>query len=95
MKRILITCLLIAVLAFAMIATVHAQWGGGYDLTWSTIDGGGGSSGGGDYMLVGTIGQSDASETMIGGGFTLAGGFWSGVNIVTVNYHVFLPMLLH
>ncbi len=33
-------------------------------------------------------------QTMMGGGFTLEGGFWSGVNIITLNYHVFLPMIL-
>ncbi len=96
MKRILIVSLLIAVMAFATIATVHAQWGGGYDLTWNTIDSGGGESNAdGGYTLDGTIGQSDASKTMRGGGFTLTGGFWSGVNIITVNYQVYLPMILH
>ena len=40
-----------------------AQTGGGYDLTWSTIDGGGGSSAGGGYQLAGHryVGQ-DGSE---------------------------------
>ncbi len=94
MKRILMTCLLIAVLAFAAIATVRAQWGGGYDLAWSTIDNGGGESIGSGYTLAGTIGQLDASGAMTSGGFTLTGGFWSGINVVTVNYRVFLPMIL-
>ena len=76
MKRILIISLLIVMMAFATIATVHAQWGGGYDLTWNTIDSGGGESNGGGYTLAGTIGQPDASETRRGGGFTLTGGFW-------------------
>jgi hypothetical protein len=48
-----------------------------YELTWSTIDGGGGRSTGGDYALVGTIGQPDAGE-MAGGDYQLSGGFWGG-----------------
>ena len=94
MKRILIVSLLIAVMAFATMATVRAQEGGGYDLTWSTIDNGGGESISSGYTLAGTIGQTDASGTMTGDGFTLTGGFWNGNHIVTVNYHVFLPMIL-
>jgi hypothetical protein len=40
-------------------APVLAQSGGGYDLTWSTIDGGGMSfAAGGGYQLGGTAGQS-------------------------------------
>lgn len=48
-----------------------------YDISWSTIDGGGGTSTGGNYSLSGTIGQPDAGE-MAGGDYVLAGGFWSG-----------------
>lgn len=48
-----------------------------YDLTWHTIDGGGGTSTGGSYELAGTIGQPDAG-TMTGGDYELAGGFWTG-----------------
>lgn len=34
---------------------------GQYEISWYTIDGGGGSSSGGPYTLVGTIGQPDAA----------------------------------
>lgn len=90
MKRILIVSLLIAVMAFATIATVHAQWGG-YDLTWNTIDSGGGESVGGGYTLAGTIGQPDASETMMGGGFTLTGGFWTNEDS---QHRIYLPIVI-
>jgi len=56
-----------------------AQTGDGYDLTWSTIDGGGGRSTGGTFTLEGTFGQPDAG-TMTGGDYVLAGGFWTGWN---------------
>ena len=46
-----------------------------YDLSWFTIDGGGGTSTGGNYSLTGTIGQPDAG-TLSGGSYTIAGGFW-------------------
>jgi hypothetical protein len=51
--------------------------GPGYDLSWHTIDGGGGTSTGGGYSLHGTIGQPDAG-VMSGGDYELAGGFWAG-----------------
>lgn len=53
------------------------QAGGTFDLTWNTIDGGGGSSAGGSFTLSGTIGQPDAG-VMSGGNFELLAGFWSG-----------------
>ena len=46
-----------------------------FDLSWYTIDGGGGTSIGGDFVLSGTIGQPDAG-VMTGGDFQLAGGCW-------------------
>jgi hypothetical protein len=54
----------------------HAQ-GGGYDLSWWTVDGGGGNSSGGRYGLGGTIGQPDPG-LLVGGDYTLGGGFWGG-----------------
>lgn len=52
-----------------------------FALDWSTVDGGGSSSTGGVYSVSGTIGQPDTG-TMIGGNFTLQGGFWPGVAVV-------------
>ncbi len=48
-----------------------------YDLTWHSIDGGGGFSAGGSFELEGTIGQPDAG-ILTGGNFELSGGFWAG-----------------
>ena len=62
------------------LTAVGAWFGGDFDLSWYSIDGGGGSSStGGDFELSGTIGQPDAGE-MSGGDFTLAGGFWPGAS---------------
>jgi hypothetical protein len=63
---------------FLLSSTASAQTGGGYDLTWHTIDGGGGLCTGGNFELRGTIGQPDAGD-LAGGGFTVAGGFWAAL----------------
>ena len=82
---------LAALLLLAGGAVVHAQTGGGYDLSWNTVDGGGAMfSTGGSYSLGGAIGQPDAG-TLSGGGYTLVGGFWGGA---AVQYKVFLPLVL-
>ncbi len=77
--------ILAALLALAVGTAVYAQAGGGYDLTWNTVDGGGvtrstAAAGGytlpkGSIAVSGTAGQPDA-DTWTGGGYTLAGGFW-------------------
>ena len=64
-------------LALLLPGSLFAQSGGDYDLSWSTIDGGGGMwSTGGTYSFGGTIGQPDAGK-MSGGAYALAGGFWT------------------
>ena len=62
-----------------------------FDLSWFTVDGGGGSSGGGPYTLSGTIGQPDAG-VLSDGDYTLAGGFWGGGG--AVQYCIYLPLVL-
>jgi len=64
--------------AATLLATAaRAQSGGGYDLSWWTIDGGGITFAvGGTFDLGGTIGQPDASNLLTGGAFSLTGGFW-------------------
>ena len=72
---------------------VLAQSGGGYDLSWSTVDAGGGTfSTGGVYSLGGTAGQPDAG-LLTGPGYSLAGGFWSG-GVAAGLYRVYLPVVL-
>ncbi|MCX6026041.1 MAG: hypothetical protein NTY23_07275 [Chloroflexi bacterium] len=75
----------------ALVVPALAQSGGGYELTWSTIDGGGGASTGGDYSLAGTIGQPDAGQ-MSSGSYEVGGGFWSAFSEVV--YRIFLPLVL-
>ncbi len=65
--------------------------GTGYDLSWNTIDGGGGTSTGGGYTLNGTLGQPDAGTLADNTGYTLSGGFWASA---PARYRIFLPVVL-
>jgi hypothetical protein len=56
---------------------------GQFTMTWTTIDGGGGTCTGGGLTLNCTIGQPDAGPVMTGGTFTFTGGFWTGVGGTT------------
>jgi hypothetical protein len=78
MWRRRIRCAVVSALAFYALAA-GAQSGGPYDLTWSTVDGGGATfSSGGAYSVDGTIGQHDAGR-LSGPPYVLAGGFWGRV----------------
>jgi hypothetical protein len=83
-----------ALLALLLLASVAlAQEGGPYDLSWSTVDGGGQTfSSGGAYELGGTIGQPDAG-CMEGGSYSLCGGFWPGSG-VEPGYPAYIPLVL-
>ncbi|MDE3091452.1 MAG: hypothetical protein KGJ80_18955 [Chloroflexota bacterium] len=87
----LITVLLLFSTALPALAPrAHAQSGGAYDLTWSTIDSGAYYSAGGNYALTGTTGQPDAGA-LSGGAYTLGGGFWgAGSQLV----QLFLPLIV-
>jgi hypothetical protein len=61
------------------LGALGAWLGSDFDLSWHTVDAGGGYSAGGDFDVEGTIGQPDAGE-MSGGEFTLIGGFWTGAS---------------
>ena len=65
-----------------------AQSGGDYELTWSTIDGGGGTSSGGPYVLTGTMSQPEAGA-MSGGEYEILAGFWPGPPLCTVEFDDF------
>ena len=78
MKSLLFS--LLAALALALsTASVSAQ---SYSIDWYKIAGGGGTSSNGQYTVSGTIGQHDAGGPMVGGNFSLTGGFWSLLSVV-------------
>ena len=59
-----------------------------YEINWYTIDGGGGTSSGGQYLVRGTIGQHDAAYSQ-GRQYELLGGFWPGEPICFINFEHF------
>ncbi len=61
-----------------------------YEISWFSVDGGGGGNAGGAYALVGAIGQPDAGA-LSGGGYTLVGGFWAGAG---PDYWRYLPVVM-
>jgi hypothetical protein len=85
-KALLILGVLLVVVSVAL-----AQTGGGYDLTWWTVDGGGSTLAGGSYTLRGTAGQPDAA-TWQGDTYTLSGGFWG--RAAPTGRTVYLPIVL-
>ena len=82
-----------ACLLLLLTVPVLAQSGGGYDLSWATVDGGGALSTGGGYALGGTAGQPDAG-LLAGGDYTLGGGFWPGGAVVVPAEGVYLPLVM-
>jgi hypothetical protein len=73
---------------------VAAQRDGGYDLSWWTVDGGGGTSRADAFALSGTLGQTEA-RTWQGGGYALSGGFWSGGEQAPGDkYRIYLPLVV-
>ncbi|MFH1615981.1 MAG: hypothetical protein ABIG61_12970 [Planctomycetota bacterium] len=74
---------------FALLTSVSGQSGKPYALEWHTIDGGGGTSSGGQYVVTGTIGQHDAAYSE-GGQYELLGGFWPGGSLCIVNFEDFV-----
>lgn len=92
-KVALLISLLLVLVVLLGTSLVIAQTGSSFDLSWSTVDGGGGHSTGGAYVLSGTIGQADAGE-LRGGDYNLQGGFWPSETVTSGSlYAVYLPLL--
>ena len=90
-----IALMLLCVLAFGSHEGL-AQSGGDYELTWTTIDAGGGSMNGGAYSLVSTVGQPEPGATQSGGGYSLNGGVVdAGSSGMTPagDQQIFLPLI--
>ena len=78
----------VLIVVLILLSTVMSVSGADYELTWSTIDGGGGQSSGGPYELMVTIGQPDAAA-MSGGDYELLGGFLPGGPLCFVDFEHF------
>ena len=91
---------LVALALFLVVSAVvvRVQAGGamalpsaGYDLSWFTVDNGGGTASGGDYTLTGTAGQPEPGAALRGGGYVLIGGFWPGA---AAGCRIYVPVVL-
>jgi hypothetical protein len=87
----LVVAIVVGLALFFGAAGSQAQSGGGYDLTWHTIDNGGGTIGNGSYTLNGTIGQPEAGTALSSAGYTLSGGFWFSA---VAQQRIYLPLVL-
>jgi hypothetical protein len=85
---------MILVCAVSIVSLASGQTGGDYILTWSTIDGGGGTSSGGDYVLTGTTGQPEAGVAS-GGDYELLGGFLPGGPLCIVEFEDFARFAMY
>ena len=78
--------------AFLLLVSV-ALAQGDYDLSWFTVNGGGGNSIGGPYTLSGTAGQPDGG-VLSGGTYTVTSGFWVGVaGPMPPTFTLYLPLI--
>lgn len=82
------TSFLILSCVVLIILFASAQAGADYEISWYTIDGGGGTSSGGPYTLTGTIGQPDADWSS-GGNYEVLGGYWPGGPLCIVEFDDF------
>jgi hypothetical protein len=89
-----VSILLLVILgSLAITAIVVGQVGGGFDLSWSTITGGGSASSGGSHALNNSLGQPVASNTPSTDGerYSLTDGFWQ---VSTVKRAIYLPIVI-
>jgi hypothetical protein len=90
------TSVLLALLVGGLLFTTTVLTAGsqGYDLSWWTVDDGGGRlSIDGGYSLNGTLGQPDA-RALASNDYVLSGGFWGGGALAEEIYRVYLPLVL-
>lgn len=89
--------ILVGLLAIALLSLIGSRTYAevtSYELSWWTVDGGGGTSSSSTYDVSGTIDQSYAGNTS-GGDYALTGGFWGDQqDEESSGYNLYLPMLL-
>ena len=90
-RRWFLLLLILALLVIGGGSSARAQTGAGFDLSWSSIDGGSVvHSRGGAFQVSASLGQPDAGQAMQVGAYTLTGGFWAGVPAES-EYRIYLP----
>lgn len=87
--------ILLALIVGIPLGTVTALTASEYQISWWTVDSGGGisQSTNGQYTVQGTIGQPDAGSAA-GSAYTLDGGFWHGITTAIREWFVHLPLVI-
>ena len=92
--KIVVRGLLAAGFALIFLTGIVYAFNGTAAIDWFSIDGGGGTSTGGDFILSGSIGQPDAGTSLRSESYTLEGGFWSGGVLPSTLKRVYLPLMV-
>ena len=90
MKRRLLLTALTGLLLLSSFAVAR----NGYELSWWTVDGGGGTLSNGSYSLSGTVGQAEAGAALEEDAYTLIGGYWYGAGKEAKRYELYLPSVI-
>ena len=90
MRRVMI---ILALMGLFLITAVTMAGNNPFAINWWSVDGGGGTSTGGEYTVVGTIGQYDSHSTVFGGDYALSDGFWQ-YGVSGGQYQIYLPMIV-
>jgi hypothetical protein len=93
--RIICGTLVALILLFVGTTIATAQPSSDYNISWWTVDGGGGTSQSmdGQYTLNGTIGQPDVGAAA-GIGYAVRGGFWGSLSAAIQEFLIHLPLIL-
>lgn len=90
MRRLIVVLALIGVL---FVTAVTMAGNSQFAINWWSVDGGGGTSTGGEYTVMGTIGQYDSHNTVSGGEYALNDGFWQP-GVSGLQYQIYLPIIV-
>jgi hypothetical protein len=90
MKRLLVVLCLIAFLLLVAIQVARAAQAPALTLNWWTVDSGGGSIQGGNFLINATVGQAEPGS-LSGGNHSLVGGFWADLQAALKK--IFLPLV--
>ncbi len=88
-KSMMVVIVLVIFGLFLIAGAIRAQTGS-YELSWWTIDSGGGAVSAGAYAISGGAGQADAHSPLTAGAYAIAGGFW--IEQPPATYVLYLPV---
>ncbi len=88
-KRMMLAVALVMIGCLLLVGALRVQ-AGGYEISWWSVDNGGGAVASGAYAISGGVGQADAHASITAGAYTVVGGFW--VDQPPTAYVLYLPV---